>query len=110
MIHKTIEAKPNQRVFVVTDVHGHFNELNNGLQKLNYNDREDLLISLGDLIDRGQESMKTLNMFMCDKTGLKHSLIGNHEKFIVDKDFDNHLYNGGEWALNELPSQNVQPD
>ena len=40
---------------------------------------------------------------MCDKTGLKHSLIGNHEKFIVDKDFDNHLYNGGEWALNEFP-------
>lgn len=103
MIHKTIEAKPNQRVFVVTDVHGHFNELNNGLQKLNYNDREDLLISLGDLIDRGPESMKTLNMFMCDKTGLKHSLIGNHEKFIVDKDFDNHLYNGGGWLLNELP-------
>ena len=49
MIHKTIEAKPNQRVFVVTDVHGHFSELNNGLRKLNYNDQEDLLISLGDL-------------------------------------------------------------
>ena len=62
MIHKTIEAKPNQRVFVVTDVHGHFSELSNGLQKLNYNDREDLLISLGDLIDRGPESMKTLNL------------------------------------------------
>ena len=104
MIYKHIEVKENKRCFLVTDIHGEYDFLISSLKQVGYDETKDILISLGDLIDRGTNSLKCLQMFLFDKTGLKHSLIGNHCKMLVDKDFDLHLYNVGSWILSDLPN------
>ena len=51
------------KVFCVSDIHGHYTELINCLNKAGYdeNNENHLLVVLGDLFDRGTESKKVFN-------------------------------------------------
>ena len=58
-----IEAAPQQRLLVVSDIHGHFNCLSRLLQKMEYGG-EDILILVGDLIEKGPESLRVVQYVM----------------------------------------------
>ena len=58
-----IEAAPGQRLLVVSDIHGHFNRLVQLLKKLEYGG-DDILIIVGDLIDKGPESLRVVQYVM----------------------------------------------
>ena len=58
-MHKTQSFLPNKigRDFIVGDVHGHFKLLELLLKKVDFNERIDRIFSVGDLIDRGPDSI-----------------------------------------------------
>ncbi len=58
-----IEAKPGQRLLVVSDIHGHLDRLIQLLRQMDYGG-DDLLILVGDLIEKGPESLRVLQYVM----------------------------------------------
>lgn len=110
--HNLIEHydKPIQgRLFVVGDLHGCYTLLMNKLKEREFNFQQDLLVSVGDLIDRGNENLECLNLV--NEPWFK-AIRGNHEQMCIeaaiDKDMkDIHSYHGGAW-LYELPIHQQQ--
>ena len=92
------------RDFIVGDIHGCFDELNNALDKHQFDPNTDRLFAVGDLIDRGPGSHKVLSWL---KQPWFHSCLGNHEEMIlttaVDSDAGKNWYQsyGGEWWLEQ---------
>lgn len=82
MIFKKYEAikyfKKNikGRDFVVSDIHGNFSELEKIMEKVNFNKNTDRLFSVGDIVDRGEESCRVLD-FITQKWFI--NVKGNHE-------------------------------
>ena len=62
---------------VIGDIHGCFSELQELLGKAGVAD-DDCMIALGDIVDRGPNSVQVLNFF-CD-IPTRFSLMGNHER------------------------------
>ncbi|MCD7806183.1 MAG: metallophosphoesterase, partial [Lachnospiraceae bacterium] len=58
-----IPARPGQRILVMSDIHGHMDNLFHLLKKLNYS-RDDILVIIGDLVDKGPDSLRTLRYIM----------------------------------------------
>lgn len=58
-----IQTEPGQRLLVVSDIHGHLDHLIQLLKKMEY-DKNDILIIVGDLIDKGPESLRTVQYVM----------------------------------------------
>ncbi len=55
-IYQRIEAKNWRHVWVVGDIHGCFSMLMKRLRECRFDPQQDLLVSVGDLIDRGPDS------------------------------------------------------
>lgn len=103
-------AQAGRRIFIVGDIHGMFSLLQENLQVLGYRHGEDILVSVGDLIDRGPENEKTLEWFNTNPT--VYSVRGNHDEFLAtaieyknnmdywtsSNDFYIWVANGGLWA------------
>lgn len=71
------------RKIVIGDIHGCLAKLKMLLDKVDYDENQDLLILLGDFIDRGPDSKGVLEFVM----GLKGELItigGNHDEWLVE--------------------------
>jgi hypothetical protein len=68
------------RTIVIGDIHGCYEEMRALLNKIQFNDR-DLLISVGDLIDRGPLSWEVASFFKDTKNA--YSVLGNHERRIA---------------------------
>lgn len=58
-----IETLPGQRLLVISDIHGHLNWLIQLLKKMEYGG-DDILIIVGDLIDKGPESLRVVQYVM----------------------------------------------
>lgn len=58
-----IEAAPGQRIIAVSDIHGQLNHLIQLLRKVNYSGN-DILVIVGDLVDKGTDSLRTLQYVM----------------------------------------------
>lgn len=58
-----IEAKPGQRLLVISDVHGHLDRLVQLLRQMDYGG-EDILVLVGDLIEKGPESLRVVQYVM----------------------------------------------
>ena len=73
----------SKKLFVVTDVHGHFALLKDALEKARFDkdNPEHLLICCGDYFDRGNENLEVLRYF----ERLKHKVLlrGNHEDMLL---------------------------
>ena len=65
------------KTFIIGDIHGCFSELQDLLDKAGVAD-DDLVIALGDIVDRGPNSVQVLDFFSNNPTRL--SLMGNHER------------------------------
>lgn len=69
------------RVFVVGDIHGCYDDLQNLKEKVGFRQGIDVLVSVGDLVDRGPKIDQVLHDFNYETTYYK--VIGNHcNKFI----------------------------
>lgn len=105
-LYKLIEVNEDVNVFVVGDIHGCYDLLMTKLDEIGFNKKTDLLISVGDLVDRGHQSVRcttliTESWFECVR--------GNHEQFCIDGLLDPymknvHIQNGGQWFY-DLPEQ-----
>lgn len=73
-----------KKLFVVSDVHGHFTQLQEALDRAGFDPKneEHLLIFCGDLFDRGHENTKVMQFF--ERTGNAVMVKGNHEDLMQE--------------------------
>lgn len=76
-----------KKLYIISDIHGHYYEMIDGLRKAGYDDENDehLLIVMGDLFDRGEYSKQVYD-YLKDLSDKKKAIVlrGNHEKFFID--------------------------
>lgn len=105
---KTVEA--TGRVFFIGDLHGCFDALQESLGRVNFNPNDgDILVSVGDLIDRGPDNLKCLELL---NEPWFHAVRGNHEDLAImylqnpDMGPVRRMWeqNGGGW-YNQLPEE-----
>ncbi|MDP2565839.1 metallophosphoesterase [Pseudoalteromonas marina] len=77
------------RVFALPDVHGELNLLNELLGKVNFDEENDKLITLGDTINRGPHSFETLDKLSKIKNSIH--FLGNHEISLI-RAFEKHWF------------------
>lgn len=97
--------KPNYdgKDFVVGDIHGKYNLLMDSLKEVSFNFETDRLFSVGDVIDRGEESEQCLDLFY---EPWFNAVRGNHEQMMFDgllRDdkpaLNMWICNGGQWIV-----------
>jgi serine/threonine protein phosphatase 1 len=101
---KKFDKNENGRDFVVGDIHGCFSILHEKLLDIKFDNTVDRLFSVGDLVDRGPESIEVLEWL---KQPWFHAVKGNHEEMTImvshgGYDLSNYIYNGGSWFI-DLP-------
>jgi len=95
MKHQKFKKNQYGRDFIIGDLHGCYDLLKECLEKVSFNFNIDRLFSVGDLIDRGPDSMKCLNLV---KEPWFHPVMGNHEDMMLSS-----ILNGqglGLWEMN----------
>jgi len=68
------------RDYLVGDLHGHRERLERDLERIGFDRRTDRLLSVGDLIDRGPDSLGTLSLI---EEPWFHGVLGNHELMLL---------------------------
>lgn len=104
MIYKEIPVNTLGRDFVVGDIHGCFDRLELLLSAVGFNKLTDRLFSVGDLVDRGPNSLEVLRLI---KQPWFHAVMGNHEWMMLEgltNSFHLWYQNGGNWFF-ELDEQ-----
>lgn len=99
--------------YIVGDIHGAFDILEIELLKINFDETKDRLFSVGDLVDRGENSLAALTWL---KKPWFFAVRGNHEQMAIDYDTYSgmdqytYAYNGGQWFidLNECKKAEVR--
>lgn len=90
--YQRIDGTNWRNIWVVGDLHGCHTLLRQRLEEIGFDTAQDLLISVGDLIDRGEENVECLALLT---QPWFRAVRGNHEQFLLD-----HLLsgdNGDEW-------------
>lgn len=86
-----IKLDQNKRIICISDIHGGYDLLQNLLKKINYSN-DDYLFIIGDIIEKGPDSLKTLNYVMeLSKRDNVYVLIGNNDLICIDILFDQYL-------------------
>jgi serine/threonine protein phosphatase 1 len=97
-MYQRIEGKNWRHVWVVSDIHGCYQWLMDELKRRHFDPCADLLISVGDIIDRGPDSVKCLQLL---HEKWFRAVRGNHEQMALDalesNDFALWTMNGGMW-------------
>lgn len=78
---KYFEPNYNGTDYIVSDIHGCYTMLDQQLEALNFDPTVDRLFSVGDLCDRGPESIRALEYL---KQPWFFPVYGNHDSFIVE--------------------------
>ena len=76
-----------KKLFVISDVHGHYQEMINALERAGYDEDNEnhLLISCGDEFDRGEQALAVyLYLKRLSDEGKAVVLKGNHSLFLID--------------------------
>lgn len=91
--------------FIVGDIHGQYDLLMEGLDRVGFNRATDRLFSVGDLIDRGSRSFDCLSLVF---EPWMFAVLGNHEQMALDafrhvggRHWEHWLSQGGSWVLAE---------
>ena len=92
------------KLYAVGDIHGCYNLLMNRLNEIGFDFENDLLVAVGDLVDRGIQSIECVDLLNEDWFT---SVRGNHEELCIQgmvsvSAMQCHISNGGEWFYNEL--------
>ncbi len=83
-VKKAIDILNNRKkLFVVSDIHGHYTLLKEALDNVGFDDKnpEHLLVCCGDYFDRGNENVEVLKFF--ERLKYKVLLRGNHEDLLL---------------------------
>lgn len=107
-IVRKLEENITGRDLVVGDLHGEYHQLMEALDGVSFDDTNDRLIAVGDLIDRGQDSPRCLELLA---EPWFHSIQGNHEDLMLQglaagpgsSARDLWFINGGDWARQQDP-------
>jgi len=92
---KSIDLNDKRKVYVVGDIHGMFSLLEDELHAIGFDKTQDMLISVGDLVDRGPESHLAARYAV--QPWFTH-IIGNHEQMTAEAGGTSwHISNGGRW-------------
>ena len=67
--------------FIIGDLHGCYTELRRLLELVNFNENEDTLICVGDLVNRGPDSLGVLRYLM--RLPRCHIVLGNHDLHLL---------------------------
>lgn len=93
----------------VGDIHGCFSKVQRRLDEIGFNPEADRLFSVGDLVDRGPESMQALDWIA---KPWFHAVRGNHEDMAIrwgkpdcQMDAGNYAANGGGWNISNSIEQ-----
>lgn len=89
------------RDFIVSDLHGCFDEFEHFLKHLVFDPWKDRMFSCGDLVDRGPKSRECLELL---DNAWFYSVRGNHEQMMIwsvlhNRDTDLWAMNGGKWGV-----------
>ena len=103
-VYQHINGADWRNIWVIGDLHGCRSLLQQKLQEISFDAGQDLLLSVGDLIDRGEENIECLALL---KQPWFRAVRGNHEQMMLEH-LRHHggtypwLINGGSWypALN----------
>lgn len=98
-IYQRINGADWRNIWVVGDLHGCYTNLMTQLGKVDFDPAQDLLISVGDLIDRGTENVECLELIMMPWF---RAVRGNHEQMMIDGlsahgNVNHWVANGGGW-------------
>lgn len=98
-IYQKINGDDWRNVWVVGDLHGCYTNLMNRLDAFGFDPAQDLLVSVGDLIDRGSENVECLDLI---NQPWFRAVRGNHEQMMLDglSEYGNVAHwmaNGGSW-------------
>lgn len=96
------------KFYIVSDIHGFYDEMMDALYEANFNPGKDILVSLGDEMDRGPDPEKVINYLMF----LPHTIFvrGNHtdlmEELLERKYPNDYDYSNGTFqsVLNLAPN------
>ena len=82
---KKVQDLQYSRTLAIGDIHGYWRHLEKLLEFINYNKNTDRLIFLGDYIDRGENSKKTLDLIidLARENSKNIFLMGNHEDMML---------------------------
>lgn len=102
-----IELEQNKRIIVVSDIHGYVNYLDGVLKKVGYSNR-DALIIVGDIIEKGPESLKTVQyvLKLQEENSNVYATMGNVDYGMLEDYFDNsqegnsNFIKGLKWSKN----------
>lgn len=102
-LFRRVERNTRGRDIIVGDVHGCFTLLRSALVRIGFNvDGGDRLFMVGDLVDRGPESIQALDFLALPWV---YAVQGNHEAMAIDwasgsgMDQRNYAANGGAWMM-----------
>ncbi len=76
-----------QKVFIVSDIHGHYHALKRALDEAGFDEENDdhHLLGLGDYFDRGKENKEVFEyLYRLEKKGKGTFLVGNHDLFLLE--------------------------
>lgn len=98
-IYQRIDGSAYRNIWVVGDLHGCYTLLMNKLDEIGFDTTKDLLISVGDLIDRGAENVECMELITFPWF---RAVRGNHEKMMLDGlsehgNVNHWMANGGGW-------------
>ncbi len=98
MVYQYLQGEHWRHIYIVGDLHGCRHLLDEQLQAHHFDGEKDLLVAVGDLIDRGPESLSCLALLQQDWF---RSVRGNHEDMMLNAltrgEHDLWKLNGGEW-------------
>lgn len=81
---RPIRLPPGRRVLVISDIHGNLPLLKGVLHKAGFC-REDILLNLGDMVERSEGSLETLQYVMeLSENYTVYSLCGNCDNLVID--------------------------
>ena len=79
------------RLLVIGDIHGKWERFRSVYDKVSFNAEKDLLVFLGDYLDRGEEPVPVMEWVM-EHYGQKNMIFlrGNHEQMFYDAFMETH--------------------
>lgn len=87
----------------MSDIHGKYKMFKQMIDKINFN-AEDTLYIIGDMIDRGENSLSIISFAMRNDNVI--ALMGNHENFMINDETDLWVMNGGRITITQLENIN----
>jgi len=107
--HLHLDLTSCRRALVAADIHGEYERLEQALVAIGFDPALDALVSVGDLADRGPDSMAALDWI--EKPWF-HRIVGNHDvapSWVLQGQIARHEFRewGGDWIM-DLPDDEIR--